>query len=232
VSGQVVRVAVWPAILRVVHWVSALALVVLLVTGWLMQSGLVLNDRLYDVLLDDLHLPAGHVLGLAIAVRLYLLLVDRGVTGHSALLPGKGSWQGIKQGLVFYTSFTRTTPPRYYAHHPVWAPVYLVWWLLLLAQLVTGLLLEFARLRGTFGLSSDVVLGWHLAPFAWLVMFTVLHVVSVFLNDLKGDGSDASGMINGHRTFDVGEADGGKAVVPPSVSLGDVGRRSPPDRKS
>jgi Ni,Fe-hydrogenase I cytochrome b subunit len=228
-SDNVSRVLVWPGLLRVIHWAAALAVVLLLLSGWLMKSGLVLNDRLYEFLLEQLHLPAGHVLGLAVVVRFYLLARDRGVEGYSALVPGRGAWQGIKEGLVFYTSFARTNPPRYFAHHPVWAPVYLLWWLLLAAQLVTGLLLEFGALRGLFGLSSDALLRWHLAPFGWLAMLAVLHVVSAFLDDLKGSGSDVSAMINGHRTFETGEKTGpAKVTAPPSVSLNDLGVRKPP----
>ena len=230
---QVTRVKVWPGVLRLTHWAAALGLLLLLLSGWLLKSGLVLNDRLYDLLLEQLHLPAGHLLGVAVAVRLYLLVRDRGVTGYRALMPGRGAWQGIKQGLAFYASFARARPPRYYAHQPVWAPIYLVWWLLLLAQLGSGLLLEFAGLRGLFGWSTNHLLGAHVAPFGWLALLTALHVASVVLDDLKGEGGDVSAMINGHRTFDTGARGGsGGVAVPPSIALGDVGRWPPPDRDS
>ena len=34
-------------------------------------------------------------------------------------------------------------------------------------------------------------------------VFTLLHIPAVFSHDLAGKGSDISGMINGHRIFEV-----------------------------
>ena len=228
-SGQYARVRIWPATLRLTHWVAAGAVLVLLMTGWLLHSGLVLSERLHQLLLEELHLPAGHLLGLALLVRCFLLLRDDGVAGFDAMRPKMASWEGVKTGVRFYISFARTPMPRYYAHHPVWAPLYLVWLALLLLQLATGSLLEFAGLRGLFGWSTQPLLEWHLAPFALLAALAALHVVSVFLHDLKGDGSDVSGMINGYRTFDTGERTRPDRPTP-SVSSGDLAGWTPPDR--
>jgi Ni/Fe-hydrogenase 1 B-type cytochrome subunit len=230
-TDQVRRVRVWPGVLRITHWTMALTVIVLLLSGWLLKSGLVLSDRLYDFLLEQLHLPAGHLLGVALAVRLFYLLRDTDIGGFSALLPSRSSWPGILTGLRFYTSFARSEPPRYYGHHPVWAPLYLVWMALLWSQLVSGLLLEFGALRGLFGLASDPLLRWHLAPFTLLSMLAILHVVSAFLHDLKGQGSDVSGMINGHRTFVV-ERSEPAAKVSQAVSLDSIGGWTPKQRDS
>lgn len=225
-TEQVRRIRVWPGVLRITHWTMALTVAALLLSGWLLKSGLVLSDRLYDFLLEQLHLPAGHLFGLALAVRLFYLVRDTDIGGYSALLPSRSSWPGIVAGLRFYTSFARSELPRYYGHHPVWAPLYLLWMGLLLSQLLSGLLLEFGALRGLFGLASDPLLGWHVAPFTVLAMLTVLHVVSAFLHDLKGQGSDVSGMINGHRTFVV-ERPQSPGMAPQAVSLDSIGGWAP-----
>ena len=218
------RVFVWPAVIRIVHWCLALAVTVLLCTGWLLKSGLILNDNLYIFLLDQIHLPAGHLLGLAMIVRLYYLLKDDGVGGLSSLLPSAKTWDGIKQGLRFYTTFTKTRLPRYFAHHPVWGPLFLVIFVLLLAQLVSGLLLEFAALRALFGLSSDALLHWHQTPFSWLSMLVILHLVSVTMHDIRGEGADVSGMVNGYRNFDVNtDVNRPAGTRAPSVSLDSIG---------
>lgn len=228
-SDRVRRIRVWPGVLRLTHWAMAGAVVILLGSGWLLKSGMVLSDRLYQFLLDQLHLPAGHLLGVALAVRGFYLVRDEGIGGFSALLPSRTSWPGILAGLRFYTSFARTEMPRYYGHHPLWAPVYLVWMGLLVLQVVSGLLLEFGSLRGLFGLGSDPVLRWHLAPFTLLSMLVILHVVSAFLHDLKGDGGDVSGMISGYRTFDVERAQDDRPAGPEvqAVSLDSIGGWTP-----
>lgn len=227
-SDQVRRLRVWPGMLRITHWTMALAVSILLSSGWLLHSGMVLSDRLYEFLLEQLHLPAGHLLGLALVVRLFYLVRDDGIGGFAALLPSRGSWSGILAGLRFYLSFARTPLPRYYGHHPLWAPLYLLWMGLLLVQVASGLLLEFGALRDLFGIGSEPLLRWHLGPVALLAMLAVLHLASVVLHDLKGEGSDVSGMINGHRTFRV-EAVRDKPAVPQvqAVSLDSIGGWTP-----
>lgn len=229
-STSVSRVRVWPGLLRLIHWVMALAVLILLLSGAVMKSGLVLSEALYQLLRDQLHLPAGHLLGVALVIRGYLLARDRGVSGLNALLPKASSLPGIKAGLRFYASFARAPLPRYYAHHPVWAPVYLLWFGLLLLEVGTGLLLEFSALRGPLGLSSQRLLEWHLAPFTLMTALVILHLVSVVLHDLKGAGSDVSGMINGYRTFATGEVPPATGLTSPTVSIGDSSGWRPRDR--
>ena len=203
-NDRIRRVFVWPHIMRIVHGCLILAVTLLLGTGWLLKSGLILNDKLYDFLLEQLHLPAGHLLGLA--------------------LPSASTWGGIKQGLRFYTTFAKSSLPRYFAHHPVWAPLYLVMFALLLAQSLTGLAIEYSAIGAFFGVSTASLLSWHQAPFSWLSMLVILHIASVVLHDLKGEGADVSGMISGYRSINVSSgADRGMASSTPSVALDDIG---------
>ena len=223
-NDRIRRVFVWPHIMRIVHGCLILAVTLLLGTGWLLKSGLILNDKLYDFLLEQLHLPAGHLLGLALAVRLFFLIRDDGVSGVSTLLPSASTWGGIKQGLRFYTTFAKSSLPRYFAHHPVWAPLYLVMFALLLAHSLTGLAIEYSAIGAFFGVSTASLLSWHQAPFSWLSMLVILHIASVVLHDLKGEGADVSGMISGYRSINVSSgADRGMASSTPSVALDDIG---------
>jgi len=222
---------VWPAPLRITHWLMALAVMVVLVTGWLLRSGLILNDRLYQLLLDDFHLPAGHLLAMALVVRLYYLVTDEGVGGVAALLPRVRLAADYLALFRFYASLGRLPLPAWYAHNPLWAPLYLLIFLLLLGAVVTGLLLQYAGLRGLFGLSSEPLLYWHDWPLAGLTLLALGHVLSTFLQDLRGKGCDVSAMINGYRHFEVGSP----AAIPPrtadpAVSVQDIGgRRGKPD---
>jgi Ni/Fe-hydrogenase 1 B-type cytochrome subunit len=225
---QVQRIRVWPGMLRTVHWALALAVSLLLLSGWLMGSGMVLNDRLYQFLLEQVHLPAGHVLGVALAIRGWYLVADDRVGGWRSLLPRMTQLQGMLAVLRFYASLGRGALPGYYAHNPLWAPLYLLLLLLLLLQLLSGLMLEFTSLRGLFGLSSVPLLHWHQGLLPVLAFLTVAHVVSAFLHDLRGNGSDVSGMINGHRTFAAAQrSDVAGSLQAPAVSLNDIGGWKP-----
>jgi Ni/Fe-hydrogenase 1 B-type cytochrome subunit len=134
--------------------------------------------------------------------------------------------------LRFYASLGRGALPGYYAHNPLWAPLYLLLLLLLLLQLGSGLMLEFGSLRGMFRLSSVELLHWHQGLLPVVALLTIAHVLSAFLHDLRGNGSDVSGMINGHRTFPVGQrAKPTPSVQAPGVSLNDIGGWKPSARK-
>lgn len=195
------RVQVWPWSVRLIHAVLGLSALVLLLSGWLLGSGLVLNDRLYQLLLDDLHLPAGHLLGVALAARLYLLFAAEGVAGLRALLPDRRWPVRALEMVRFYASFGRTPLPGYFAHNPLWAPLYLVLLMLLLLALVGGLLLELPALRGLFGWSSDPLLRFHAALFGPIAVLTGAHILTSVLHDVRGAGADVSAMLNGARVF-------------------------------
>lgn len=225
---QLQRIPVWPGLLRIVHWTLAASVSLLLLSGWLMGSGMVLNDRLYQFLLEQIHLPAGHVLGVALAIRGWYLVADQRVDGWRALVPRAAQLQGMLMMLRFYASLGRGVLPGYYAHNPLWAPLYLLLLALLLVQLGTGLMLEFSKLRGLFSLSSVDLLHWHQALLAVVAWLTLAHVFTAFLHDLRGNGSDVSGIINGHRTFPSGQRGTGTVQVqPPGVALKDIGGWQP-----
>jgi Ni/Fe-hydrogenase 1 B-type cytochrome subunit len=204
-QNTVRRVLIWPWTVRLIHAVLGLSGLILLLTGWLLDSGLVLNDRLYQVLLDDLHLPAGHLLGVALVARLYLLVADDGVAGFASLMPDR-RWPGKALEMVrFYASFGRTPLPGYFAHNGLWAPIYLLMFVLLLLSLIGGLMLELPALRGLFGWSSDALLRFHVALFEPIAVLVVAHIGTSLLHDVRGAGADVSGMLNGSRVFEVSE---------------------------
>ena len=228
-STAVQRVMVWPVVLRLCHLVFALGVPVLLVTGGLLGSGMILNDALYQHLLTQWHLPAGHLVGLALVARLGVLVASEGVGGYRALWPRGQSLQAM---LAFYSSLGRQPLPAYHAHNPFWGPLYLLFFGLLALVLVTGLMLEFASLRGLFGVASDPLLRWHLGSSGFFLAFTIGHVIASVLHDLRGRGADVSAMINGERCFEVERPATPPAPgATPSVSLDSLGRWEPPASK-
>jgi Ni/Fe-hydrogenase 1 B-type cytochrome subunit len=212
------RVLVWPAAVRLLHILMASSVLILCVTGALLYSGLVLNDILYWHLLDVWHLPAGHVLAGSLVARLVMLVLRSDVAGWRALVPE--SLEGVVGTAIFYLSMARMNLPGYYAHNPLWKPVYLVMFILLLLQVSSGLMLEFSFVRSVFRTDSYEALQQHQALFLPLLVIVVLHIITSILHDWKSGTSDISAMVNGHKHFTVeGEqkVDIGKNTV--SVSL-------------
>ncbi len=200
------RRAVWSLPLRLCHWSLAAATLVLLLTGWLMGWA---PERAEGV--AEIHFVAAAVLTAALAARLGLLFLGRGPAAWRALVPDRHRLLQAGQVLRAYLTLGRLPLPRWYAHNPLWAPLYLLLFAVLLVQVVGGLLLlEQVTLVG--GLSLR---GLHQAGWQFLLWFGLLHVAAVFFHDARGDSAEISGMVNGRRCFTL-------EPLPPDTSGGPV----------
>lgn len=199
-------VPVWSGRLRLVHWVMALAVLVLSVSGWLLPY---LAPQ--ASLLRDLHYIAGYALLLTLLARFYLLFFGRAAEHWRDLVPRGPQVRAAWHTALFYLSLGRAPLPAWYAHNPLWSPVYLFWWLLLWFQVWTGL---FPVAAARVGLDAT---RWHGAVAHLIAILVIAHVAAVFLHDLKGRSADVSGMINGLRWFRIDKPD--SPLASRSVSL-------------
>ncbi len=217
---RVQRVRVWSGGLRLAHWLIALAVLVLLATGWLIGLA---PSLAADA--SDAHGLAGFVLTLGLALRLYLLVAGSGAARWRALVPAPGDLAKAGMMLRFYLSLGRTPLPRWYAHNPLWVPLYALILLILVAQSATGLLMTHWPLLAGFYLPAV-----H-AFFAPVVLaFSALHVAAVVLHDARGTSADVSAMINGHRIFVIEKPETPAQAGIQSIPVGQIGkRRGAPD---
>jgi Ni/Fe-hydrogenase 1 B-type cytochrome subunit len=200
--GEEIRlVAVWPPIIRLLHLLLAATMIILLLTGVLMHSGMILNPELYEHLLTVWHLPSGHVLLGVVMVRMILLVVRNDVAGWRALLPG--NIEEVISVSIFYLSLARMQLPAYFAHNPLWKLLYLAGYILLSVQIITGLLLESSWLRSVFRTDSSTVLLQHHALLEVLLVYVTLHIITALLHDWKSSASEISSMINGNKYFRI-----------------------------
>jgi len=223
-TTEVRRVRVWPGVVRVTHWAMAASLLVLMPTGWLLTTGLVASDELYELLRHRLHEPAGHVLAVALAVRLvYLVIGGRSVSGWRALVPSGPQLAAMREALRFYSALGRGRLPAYYAHNPFWAPLYLVFFVLLTVATATGLALEFPFLRSVAHVEEPAALALHARLMEWIVVWCVFHVAAAILHDWRGEGSDTSALISGYRIFPM-TRDVAATPRAATVRIEDIGR--------
>ncbi len=196
------RVQVWSPLLRATHWAIASAVLVLLVSGWLLARGHDAADPVW-LLGRDLHVPAGQALAIAVALRLGLLLVGRASDGWRDLLPRRAQIEGLKGMLRFYLSGGRAALPGYYGHNPLWGPIYLGLLALLLAQTLAGLWMEIGALQERLALSYAGVLALHRSAASLILGLTLAHLVAVLLHDWRGRRWEISAMINGEKVFEI-----------------------------
>ena len=216
-SETIKRIMVWPKWWRWVHFALLVLIPVLLVTGWLLGSDLAVQNNLYQQLLDEFHIPLGNLLGLAVLLRVFYLLYDRGVTGYRALLLTPARREGAVAMLKFYLSFFRMPLPGYFSHNPLWGGLYLLFWAGLLLLVGTGVLLEQQPLRMLIGVSVENLLDMHAWLAEALAIFIAFHVFTAIMQDTKGKGGDISALFSGSRYISIKKTT--KKPVTSSVSI-------------
>ncbi len=208
------RTLVWSSKLRFAHWLLALSTLVLIATGWLIPAAPSIID-----LTSDWHYLSAAVFIAALLLRLWMLFSDRQSAGLAALIPGKQALPAMGQMLCFYITLGKAPLPAWYAHNPLWAPIYLFAILLMLLLAASGLAMN--QYPVAFSLYLP---GIHTTLASLFSIFVLFHVLTVFLHDAKGTSSDISAMVNGYRIFIVQKDEKPSAGDIHRVSLDDFGK--------
>jgi Ni/Fe-hydrogenase 1 B-type cytochrome subunit len=214
-TEQIRRVLVWGGWLRVTHAAMALSTLVLLATGWLLASSPTLA-----VAASDIHYLAASILIAALMLRLVIGFFGKGAERFEHMLPRPSEFAAIRASLLFYLTLGKAPLPNWFAHNPLWKPIYLILFLLLALSALTGWVMPEIQVVGRLYLPR--VHGW-LSNTIWVV--TLAHLFSVVLQDIKGRSADVSGMLSGYRFF-VFERDGAmkSGVKQVSIKLDDFGK--------
>lgn len=183
-------VLVWSGWLRLSHWIIAAGILFQITSAWAIG-----HDNADYMFWLEWHLITGQVILMALVLRVVLLFFP-GSSNWSALFPEKSQLQAMVQMMKFYLSFTRYPLPNWYAHNPLWLPLYLIFFFILTACLITGLLHDSPSFFLSFSITE-----LHRALSSVIIIFSIFHIATVFLHDLKGKGAIISAMVNGYRYF-------------------------------
>lgn len=225
VSGRVLEgplepLYVYEAPVRLWHWVTMLAFIVLGVTGYLIGSplpaigGEAVSHFLFGYV-RMIHMIAGWLLGVMFVVRVYWAFAGNHHS-RSIFIPPLWSitwWKGLF-GQAAYYLFLRRESELWAGHNPLaQAAMFFMFTLGTLFMIVTGFAL-FAQ-QWPAGVSYMKLFGWvfavlgdpqnvrtlhHLAMW-YLVLFALVHTYMVFREDIMSGASVVSTMINGIRMF-------------------------------
>ncbi len=180
-------------------------------SGWLHMRAPELASWILDA-----HYYASTLLITALVIRLYLLFFGNGSDLLESCSLDRHKFKQALAVLSSYLTLGKITLPKWYAHNPLWGPLYLLFFLLMTVQIISGLLL-----MNQITLMGDIsIRSLHLFGFQVTLGFSLLHILAVFVHDLKGTGSDVSAMISGQRIFVVESK--APPAVPSSVSLDDL----------
>ncbi|MET0088612.1 MAG: cytochrome b/b6 domain-containing protein [Candidatus Thiodiazotropha sp.] len=193
-STQVTRILIWSRWLRISHWLIGFSGLGLMASGYLMKHQIVDNSAA-----EDLHYMLTAVLLPALLVRLYLLFFGKGTDHFTDCEPDihrlRQAWEVAK----FYLTLGKAPLPKWYSHNPLWGPLYLAFYFILALNALSGLAL-INEAPFLFNLS---MIDLHRITYMLISGFAVLHILAVFSHDMGGTSSDISGMINGHRIFEL-----------------------------
>jgi Ni/Fe-hydrogenase 1 B-type cytochrome subunit len=178
-------------------------------TGWLIEMAPSVANAA-----SDYHYILAAVLVGGLALRVGLLLFDKGVGHWHKLLPEEKERQTYKSMFLFYLSLGKMPLPKWYAHNPTWKPVYILFFAVLLLQILTGLVRD----------NHPIVLGFYLPGvhefIASIILgFAVLHIAAVIIHDFKGTAADISAMINGHKIFVIQKPENSESPTVHPISL-------------
>ena len=214
-------VFVYEAPVRVWHWLNALSIVVLAITGYLIASPLpsVAGEASDNFLMGYIrftHFAAAYIFAIAFLARIYWALVGNHHAQQLFKLPitDKDWWAGMLQELQWYL-FLVKQPRKYVGHNPL-AHLFMFFGITVggIFMITTGFALygEGAQ-EGSwshavftswvipmFGQSQDVHTWHHMV--AWgMVWFIILHVYAALREDIMSRQTMVSAIVSGSRTF-------------------------------
>jgi len=189
-------ILVWSGWLRLSHWLIAAGVLFQILSAWAIK----LDEINYEFWLDW-HLISGQVILITLALRLLLLFIpvsasQPGSSNWRAFIPERSQLQAMVQMIKFYLSLARFPLPNWYAHNPIWVPVYPILFLILAGCSITGVLYNSSHV-----FLQQSMFELHGALAGLIIIFSIFHITTAFLHDLKGKGAFISAMINGYRYF-------------------------------
>ncbi len=183
-------VLIWSPWLRLSHWLIAAGTAFQITSAWALK-----HDNANYTFWLDWHIISGQIILMALVLRV-VLFFSPGSSSWRAFFPDKTQRQAMLQMIKFYLSFARFPLPNWYAHNPLWLPLYLLMFLVLAGSSMTGLFYD-----ATQNISSYSMSALHRDLAYIIIIFSLFHIVTVLLHDLKGKGAFISAMINGYRYF-------------------------------
>jgi len=212
-------VYVYSAGIRIWHWVTALCIIALSVTGYFIGSppptltGEAASHFLFGYI-RFIHFAAGMVLGVAFLLRIYTLFVGGKHARQIFYVPfwNIAWWKDLVGEIGWYLFLKK--PKEYIGHNPLaHAAMFFMFLLPMLVLLLTGFAL-FAEGAGissgwykvfgwVFGLLGDsmTVHTWHHVAMWVVIIFSMVHMYMAIREDMTHRQTTISSMISGWRFY-------------------------------
>ena len=219
-APAVKSVYVYEAPVRLWHWVNALAITVLAITGYFIGQPLPTmpgeaSDHFVMGYIRFAHFASAYLLTIGLLGRIYWAFVGNHHARELFTLPvfSLAYWREVITMLKWY-AFLIPQPSQYVGHNPMARlAMFCGYFLFSLFMIATGFAMYgeglgvgswadmlFGWVIPLFGQSQDVHT-WHRLGMWGMVVFVTLHVYAAIREDIMGRQSIVSTMISGYRTF-------------------------------
>jgi Ni/Fe-hydrogenase 1 B-type cytochrome subunit len=220
-EGQSIKaVYVYEAPVRLWHWINALAIVVLAVTGYFIGAPLPTQpgEASAHFLMGYIrfaHFAAAYIFAVGLLGRIYWAFVGNDHARELFTLPvfTLAYWREVVTMLKWY-AFLIPQPSQYVGHNPMARlAMFCGFFLFSVFMVCTGFAMYgegaqagswqqalFGWVIPLMGQSQDVHT-WHHMGMWGMVIFITLHVYAAIREDIMGRQSIVSTMISGYRTF-------------------------------
>ena len=219
-ADSIRSVYVYEAPVRLWHWINALAITVLSITGYWIASPLPASagEASQHYLMGYIrftHFAAGYILAIGLLGRIYWAIVGNYYAKELFWLPiyQLGYWKDLWQVVKWY-SFLSERPGQYIGHNPL---ARAAMFLFFLVPCIFMVLSGFAMYSEGLGVDSwaDALFGWIIPLYGqsqdvhtwhhlgmWVILcFVILHIYFAVRDEIVGRSSMVSTMLSGHRTF-------------------------------
>jgi len=204
---------VWEWPVRLTHWVNAISIVVLSVTGFYIGNPYVIvnsTDQFIMGWMRAIHFGFAYAMIISIVVRLLWALFGNHHASWKEFFPWAtaSGWKRIIGTFAYYT-FLSKKPPYEVGHNALAAMAYSAVMVLFLIQVVTGLTLYGQFAPGGFwdGIFNPVLVAFgaqglrltHHVIMWLLIGFAIHHVYSAWLMDVKEKNGTLSSIFGGYK---------------------------------
>lgn len=224
---ELVRTYVWEKPVRISHWLMFFSFIALSVTGLYMHRPFLIATGRASFLMARMrfvHVVSGFVLIAAIALRMYWFFKGNFWSRWSSYVPiHREQWKGIGEVLEFY-SFMSFDPGRRVGHNPLAALSYVIIYLLIVVEIITGVVL-YSQVLGNPALHyftdwlpllisvSYLRLLHYFLTFVFFA-FIMFHVYASILVSLEEENGLLDSIFSGWKFVPAGELRHEIAAIP------------------
>jgi len=212
-------VYVYDAAIRIWHWVTVLAIIVLAITGYFIGSpppsigGEAASHYLFGWI-RFAHFAGGMILGIAFVLRLYRVLVGGKHARQIFYIPfwSIAWWKEVFAEVAWYLFIGK--PKEYIGHNPLaQAAMFFMFVLPMIVLLLTGFALYaegsgiqtgwYSAFGWVFGVLGDsmTVHTWHHVAMWVVLLFALVHMYMAIREDMTHRQTAVSAIVSGWRFF-------------------------------